>query len=178
MYDLGDKDLENSYDPKKSGKKFARTPALPKTDLAITGLLKRVKKDRYPQAGNVYQFRFQVTKSNVDSVLEGAIYQTDFYPGGSDVDFEIFWSNVTPFLMAVKGEQNIGTFNAKEALGELKSICDGDENIELDLPFRMVRRMEEAKKDKKTGVYKANHLNADGTPKWFPRDEYVVAQAE
>jgi hypothetical protein len=177
MYDIGDEDLAKSYDPKKVAKSV-RTPKLPDVDAPnLECLLKRVKKDRAPNAGNLYEFKFQVVKSSTELVTEGGTYTVAFFPGASDVKNSIFWEKITPFLMAVAGCTNIYAFNAAEQLAELKGLCDKDENLELDLPFRMSRKIEPARINKKTGQYDPKHVNADGTPKKYPNDSYFVAAA-
>lgn len=175
MYDIGDEDLANSYDPKKIAKGI-RTPKLPDVDGQFECLLKRVKKDRGPNIGNLYEFKFEVTKSSTELVTEGGIYTVAFFPGASEVKNNIFWEKLTPFMMAVAGATNVYEFNTAEQLAELKGLCDKDTNLELDLAFRMSRKQEPARKDKKTNQYKPNHVNADGTPKIFSNDSYAVAR--
>lgn len=176
MYDIGDEDLAKSYN-QAAVAKSARTPKLPDVDGQFECVLKRVKKDRAPNAGNLYEFKFEVTKSSTELVTVGGTYTVAFFPGASDVKNAIFWEKITPILMAVRGETNIYTFNAAEALGEFKKMCDDAPDLELGLPFRMARKLEEARKDKKTGQYNPKHLNADGTPKKYANDTYFVASA-
>lgn len=173
MYDIGDEDLARNYDPKKVAAN-SRTAKLPEVDgLNIEAVLKRVSKERAPKAGNLYAFKFVVTKSNNELVPVGGTYSHAFFPGKSDVDNNMFWEKVTPLLMAVTGETNVLTFNAAEKLGELMAICK-DENITLDLGFRQTRELEECRPGK-DGIVK--HKNADGTPKKFPRDVFLPASA-
>lgn len=176
MYDIGDEDLARSYDPKKVAKSV-RTPKLPDVDGQFDCVLKRVKKDRAPNAGNLYEFKFEITKSSTELVTVGGTYTVAFFPGASEVKNSIFWEKLTPFMMAVAGCTNIYEFNAAEQLAELKKMCDDDSNLELGLAFRLTRKLEPARKDKKTGAYKPNHVNADGTPKIFANDAYFVASA-
>ena len=172
MYDIGDEDLARNYDPKKIASR-TRVPKFPATDGSFECLLKRVKKDRSPNAGNLYEFKFTVTKSTSELVISGGTYTFAFFPGASDVQNEIFWRNVTPLLMAVKGEKDILSFNAADALGELMGICKDDESLELDLGFRVQCKLEPCAADKKTGAIK--HKNEDGSPKIFRRDEFYAA---
>ncbi|MES2384557.1 MAG: hypothetical protein V4593_08405 [Pseudomonadota bacterium] len=174
MYDIGDDDLARSYDPKKVAANF-RTPKLPDVECNLDCVLQRVKKDRAPKAGNLYEFKFKVIKSNTESIQEDASYTLAYFPGSSDVDFNMFWERVTGILMAAAGATNVLTFNAAEQLGEFISLCKADESLELGLGFRLNRVLEACRPDKKTGVVK--HTNADGTPKKFPRDGFLPASA-
>lgn len=172
MYEGIDEDLARNYDPKKVAEK-SRNPKFPLTEVSYTALLKRVKKERSPKIGTLYEFKFQVMDSNSELVVKGANYTLAFFPGASDMSNAMFWENISPILMAIKGETALTTFNAAEALGELLSICKQDDSIELDLPFRGQRTPEPARINKETGKYKPNHLEADGvTPKKFARDQF------
>jgi hypothetical protein len=182
MYDIGDDDLAKSYDPKKVAA-GTRTPKLPDVEVQYDAILKRVSKQRAPKAGNLYEFKFQITRSSSELVPEGATYTLAYFPGSSDVDFNMFWEKVTPLLMAVNGATNVVTFNAAEALGELMGLSKGTpatatapavEGVDLDLAFRGQRALEPCKPNKE-GVIK--HKNADGSPKIFPRDTFLVASA-
>lgn len=171
MYDIGDDDLAKSYDAKKVAKN-QRTPKLPNVEVNYEADLLGVTKDKSPVAGKFYEFKFRVTKSNNELVPDGAVYSTRFYPGASDVSYDMFWEKVTPLLMAVFHEGNVQKFLAAERLGELLKLTADCDGAELGLKFGCRRVLEDARKDKKTGEYKPEHLNGDGTPKKFSRDHY------
>jgi hypothetical protein len=178
MYDI-DPNLAANYDQKKVAA-GARGNKLPEAAGTFDALLKTVRKTRTPRAGDVYEFKFEVTKSNSESVCVGAQYTLAFFPGNGDVDQAMFWETITPLLMAVTGETNIVTFNSLEQLGTLTGACKPDPktpNVQpepLDLGFRIVRALEPCKPNK-DGVIK--HKNPDGSAKIFPRDTFVVAAA-
>lgn len=172
MYDIGDEDLAKAYDPKKVAEK-SRNPKFPSVEGQFKHNLLRVEKKRAPKKGNLYEFRFENVEGNNELVLKGAQYTLAYFPGASDVNYEQFWRNVTPILMAVKDETNVAAFNAAEALGELLSLCkDGGPELALGLPFRHNATLEPCKADK-DGVIK--HKNPDGSPKIFRRDEFHPA---
>lgn len=178
MYDsIGDDDLTKSYDPKKVAKNI-RTPKLPDVEGQFDCILNRVKKDKTEATGTVvFEFKFKVTKSSSELVQVGGHYTVAFFPGAGLVRNSIFWEKLTPFMMAVQGAAHTDDFNAAEALNELKKMCDDDKDLELGLAFRLTRKLEAARKDKKTGQYNPKHVNADGTPKIFANDAYFVASA-
>lgn len=179
MYDIGDDDLARSYDPKKVAKGI-RTPQLPGVDGQFECLLKRIKREKTEANGVVlFEFKFEVTKSSTELVSEGACYTVAFFPGAGSVRNGIFWEKITPFMLALRGEANLtADFNAAEALAEFKKMCDDDAELELDLPFRMARKLEPARKDKKTGKYKPTQVNDDGSPKIFANDTFLLALDE
>lgn len=179
VYDIGDDDLARSYDPKKVAKGI-RTPKLPDVDGQFECLLKRVKREKTEAGGVVlFEFKFEVTKSSTELVSEGACYTLAHFPGSGSVRNGIFWEKLTPFMLALRGESTLAAdFNAAEALAEFKKLCDDDAELELDLGFRLTRKLEPARKDKKTGKYKPTQVNDDGSPKIFANDTYLSVIVE
>jgi hypothetical protein len=175
MYNI-DPDLKKHFN-KEDLKKNKRTPKFPHTDGNFECLLKRVKKNETDGAGRLYEFKFSVTKSTTDLVMTNKEYTLAYFPKASKREIEMFWRNVTPLLMAIKGETEVDEFEPCEVLAELEGICNDSEDLELDLPFRMSCRLEPAKKDKQTGKYNPKHVNEDGTPKIFRQDEFSPSAA-
>jgi len=172
MYDI-DEDLAKNFNAKKVAKNV-RVPEVPTVEVQFSANLISAEKSKSPKGHKLYEFKFRVTKSNNELVPVDATYRQAFFPGACDVDNEIFWDKVTPLLMSVFGETNILTFDSVNKLGELTALSKATDD--LGLGFRCHRRVEPCRPDKVTGVVK--HKNPDGTPKLFPRDNFLPAAAE
>ena len=172
MYEDVDPSLANTYDAKKIAEN-QRSPRVPEIDLKFKSVLISVKKGEGFKSGLYSEFIHKATESNNERLIAGARYSTKFYPGVSLLDKQMFWEKITPLLMAVYKEADISKFTAAEKLGELCAMAKTTDSLEdAQLSFECVRRMEECRPNKETGIVK--HTNPDGTPKKFPRDYYEM----
>lgn len=178
MYEGIDEDLAKNFDPKKLASKV-RIPKFPDVDNgSFECLMKRIEKKTTDKGKKLYEFKFQVTKSNNELVLEGATYTRAYFPdngNGPVVDHEIFWKNITAPLMAVLNHTDVVTFQAVEELAGLLKICKDDESLELNLPFRLQTKLRPATANKKTGKFNPKHLDENGKPRVFCDDTFLPA---
>ena len=175
MYDLEDDDFAGSYDKEKCTKKGK--PFFPFADFSGRALLQYVEPGEGDKMGKYFEYGLKITKSNTDSVVEGALYILRYKRGASKVEKQQCWKNMSGILEATcPGEEG------PAALGKLLHLSKTTKANEaggepLALPLAWTRKMEPARKDKETGKYKQKDLEDDGvTPKKYSRDTFTSAE--
>ena len=174
--------MGDSFDKTKAAKGL-RTPRLPNTDCVIKATLKRMTEEEGDTSGKFYQAVFVVTESSSPAVLVGGTYTRAFFQCASKVDREKCWRKLTPLVVACAGIAPAELDKVPEQLGEFLHLSGrpGSKDAalagaDLDLPFRLVRKMVEARPDKETGKIPSDFLEKDGvTPKKFAEDDYSAA---